>query len=177
MYTDKNMTARSDLGSKQRTERPEAASILSFVGGTLITLFLGWSIVLFAVSFGGRGAGVDLLYPSLGPVMGAGIILSAIMLYRRAARHEAYGAIILVLSIIGPTTFYTGLVGSADFGSVVFGVGYIWIGTLLGFVGGILGIGWHPRQVQTVLLGTCSTCGAIIQPWTRFCSQCGKPLA
>jgi hypothetical protein len=97
------------------------------------------------------------------------IIVFARKLNSNPLQHSKYGAIILVLSIIG-------------------------VGGLLGLIGGILALVYKPQfagaapqyappppvayapqqQYQQQIAHNCPQCGTLVQPGIRFCPNCGK---
>jgi hypothetical protein len=96
-------------------------------------------------------------------VWGVLIIVFAVMLNSHPNNHATYGGLILVFSIV------------SWFGSF----GGLFIGFLLGLIGGILAIVWHPSvltPVQAPITRICPSCGRVIDNDTKFCPACGKQL-
>jgi hypothetical protein len=153
-------------------EKPIAATVLTLIGGVLI---LGVGLVVASVgsTLASVGVGVGGALGALGALaVLLGIILLglAVQLYRNPDSHTGYGIAIIVLSLL----------------SIVGGGGAI-IGLILGLVGGILAVVFHPSDemepfpdVRSRSQGIryCPSCGkAQDEPWgTRFCSHCGAPL-
>lgn len=73
-----------------------------------------------------------LAYPMaiLGIVLGAAIIILAVMLYNNPAQHELWGTLIIVFSVVSVISFMGGM----------------GIGILLGIIGGILAVLWRPPE-------------------------------
>jgi hypothetical protein len=117
-------------------EKPTAAYALSLIGGILILIggighaFLG-AICGSLVSMipGAESAGgVIFLYMSLGLICGIIVIIGAVMINKaEPAKVKTGSVLVLVFSII----------------SIISGGGF-YIGTILGIVGGILGLVWKP---------------------------------
>jgi hypothetical protein len=112
--------------------------------------------------------------------LGAWCLISSILVFIFARKlkanplaHGKYGLLILIFSIIG-------------------------LGTILGFIGGILAITYKPIPVgapqqyapqqpyygpppqqavyQQPMATTCPQCGTQVQPGVRFCPNCGRQL-
>ena len=133
--------------------KPEAAFILSLIGGVLILLGGGISLIWFTsggLGFGGMmgggfggmmggfqgmmgGVGFPFGFMSafslLGLAAGILVIIGAIMINSRPAEHGTWGIMIIVFSILS-----------------FFGMGGFFIGAILGLVGGALAISWAPRK-------------------------------
>ncbi len=133
---------------------PEAAFVLSLVGGVLI---LTGSVVVMMWAFGGMptwsgpmssmmggyggmmggmgfsGTGVFSGMSFLGLIAGVLVLVGAIMLRNRPEQATTWGTIILVFSIVS-----------------LFGMGGFFIGAILGFVGGILAATWKPPTGQRI---------------------------
>ena len=127
---------------------PEAAFVLSLVGGVLILI---GSVVVMMWAFGGMptwggpmgsmmggyggmmggmgfsGMGVFGGMSFLGLIAGILVLVGAVMLRSRPADASTWGIIILVFSIVS-----------------LFGMGGFFIGAVLGFVGGLLAVTWKP---------------------------------
>lgn len=179
----------------QVVNKPTAAYILSLLGG-IIGLLVGIAFLAFgAFAFialgeysgyygfydydylGAFGFGWTIL---LG--IGAWMLITSILIIVFARKlnaepllHSKYGAIILVLSIIG-------------------------VGGILGLIGGILALVYKPQfagaapqyapqyapppqgvyapppqqQYQQQIAHNCPQCGTMVQPGVRFCPNCGR---
>ena len=179
----------------QVVNKPTAAYILSLLGG-IIGLLVGIAFLAFgAFAFialgeysgyygfydydylGAFGFGWTIL---LG--IGAWMLITSILIIAFARKlnadplqHSKYGAIILVLSIIG-------------------------VGVILGLIGGILALVYKPQfagaapqyapqyapppqgvyapppqqQYQQQIAHNCPQCGTMVQPGVRFCPNCGR---
>ncbi|MCP8304254.1 MAG: hypothetical protein H3Z50_02100 [archaeon] len=130
-------------------EKPEAAFILSLIGGVLMLVGGGMAFMWFMYGgfggmmggFGGMMGGYHWMMGSfgvpfgfmgglsfIGLVSGIIVIIGAVMLNTRPEEHKAWGTIILLFSIIS-----------------FLGMGGFYIGAVLGIVGGALALGWRPR--------------------------------
>ncbi|MDQ1279678.1 MAG: hypothetical protein QG670_940 [Thermoproteota archaeon] len=112
-------------------KKPKIAFVLSLIGG--ITVFFVGILISIATAvvtaiFGLGGLGVVL--GLFGVVCGFGMILSAIMLYIKPKEHTIWSIIVIAFSIL------------SWFGAA----GGIFIGLILGLVGGIMGIKWKPSS-------------------------------
>lgn len=127
---------------------PEAAFVLSLVGGVLILI---GSVVVMMWAFGGMSAwggpmgimmgGYDGMMGGmgfsgmgifggmsfLGLIAGILVLVGAVMLRSRPEQASTWGMIILVFSIVS-----------------LFGMGGFFVGAALGFVGGLLAVTWRP---------------------------------
>jgi hypothetical protein len=145
-------------------ERPSAAYVLSLIGGIfviiggLITAVVGAVVTFFAFGLGG-------VFGVLGIIWGVLIIVFASRLNSDPNSHSTSGALIIVFSILS-------WVGS---------FGGLFIGFLLGLIGGILAITWTPHAqaayspLSTIQPGTkyCATCGAQMASSATYCPKCG----
>ncbi|HYB92870.1 MAG TPA: DUF6114 domain-containing protein [archaeon] len=149
----------------ERTEKPTAAFILSLIGGIII-LLVGFVVMVVGaiVSFfiGGLGG----IFGLLGVAWCILMIICAFMLNSQPEQHVIWGVLILVLSLL----------------SWVGAFGGLFIGFLLGLIGGILGISWKPSatakipQATTPTMRICQQCGRSVDTNVRFCPYCGKEL-
>ncbi len=125
-------------------ERPTAAMVLSVIGGLFIILFgavILWIASLFEslleglIFVGGETLNVDpvLWIQILGGVFGVAfgliILIGGIVMFIKPGASTALGVIILILSIAS-----------------VLSTGGLFIGMILGLVGGILGIVFKPSS-------------------------------
>ncbi len=129
-------------------EKPEAAFILSLIGGILMLIGGLVSSIWFMYGgfsgmmdgFGGMmggwqgmmgSLGVSLVFMSglslVGLVAGILVIIGAVILDARPAEHTTWGTIILVFSLIS-----------------FLGMGGFFLGAILGIVGGALALAWQP---------------------------------
>ena len=112
-------------------EKLRIAFILSLIGGIIVLLVGGDRLIdlIRLGSYGGPDIGFDAaLDLSFGLICGLLVVVGAIMLVKKPQRHKIWGAMVLVFSLLS-------IIGTA---------GGIFIGLLLGLVGGILGIIWKP---------------------------------
>jgi hypothetical protein len=136
--------------------------VLSVVGGTFILL---WGLLLAAV--GARALSLSLLggglvvIGSVEAVLGLLVLLFGILLYVSPESHVIYGILVLVFSIVS-----------------LIGLGGLFIGFLLGLIGGILGIVHRPRPSVVFVppQRVCPKCGTVPGPNARFCAACGHPF-
>ncbi len=111
----------------QSADRPTAAFVLSLIGGIFILMvgillgIIGFTLTIFVAGVGG-------ILGIFGLVWGIIVILGSVMMYRNPEQHTLWGIIVLVFSIV------------SWFGAL----GGLFIGFLLGLIGGILGIAWKP---------------------------------
>ena len=146
--------------------RPTAAFILSLIAGILIVI-VGFVVMvagtILTIPVGGAG-GIPGLY---GAICGILVILGGLMLYSRPKRNVVWGFVIIVFSIL----------------SLYGALGGLYIGLVLGVIGGILGIRWKPfvRQPapnvpQDSITRTCPSCGKVLSSTVKVCPQCGREL-
>ena len=154
---------------------PSAAYVLSIIAGIFVILgglimaAIGAIVSIFAF-------GVGAIFGLLGIVWGIIILVGAINLRSHPEQRMTWGAIILIFSII------------SWFG----GIGGLLIGFLLGLIGGILALTWHPTVPVTYTpyaytppvsppptgqpTRYCPNCGAPVTADATFCPHCGKQL-
>ena len=144
------------------SEKPTAAFLLSLIGGIfvllggLIVAAIGATLTFF---LGGIGGIIGLV----GALWGILIIVFAVMLNSNPNNHTTYGVLILVFSLL------------SWFGSI----GGLFLGFILGLIGGILAIVWSPpaqTPPQAPITRICPSCGRVISEDTKFCPACGKQL-
>jgi hypothetical protein len=141
-------------------QKPEAAFVLSLIGGIFI-LLAGGAMTMFGSWVGNYGYGMMGGYGGFGGMMGYGypgyrygygmmnglgygfglvgilgvifgiiVIISALMLNRKPEEHSMWGTLIVIFSVL------------SIFGGTMGGFG---IGLILGLIGGILAIAWKPQ--------------------------------
>ncbi len=172
--------------------KPTAAFVLALIGGIIIILWGGLLVALGAVfTTTAYGYVVESIFTgaSIELITGFLIVGLGIALYVSPYHHVAFGIIILIASV----------------GSLA-GGGGLFLGFILGLIGGILAI-VHKPQI-TVVLGpppgyyppmnpvlpasppgyspyappppppgrVCPSCGAQNSLGATFCASCGKPL-
>lgn len=103
----------------------------------------------------GFGWGFGIFTSIVGIVIGIIVLYSTTMLRAQPVKHEMWGILILIFSIL---SFFGALAG--------FG-----IGLLLGIIGGALAISWKPAEASI------STLTSSPQTAVKFCFNCGKPLS
>jgi len=141
-------------------DKPTAAFVLSLIGGIFVLLagFIVGVIGAIATFF---VAGIGGIFGLLGMLWGIMMIIGAVMLYRSPDQHTGWGIVILVASIL------------SWFGSA----GGLVIGFLMGLIGGILGIIWHPATIfRPMATRICPYCGRVLREESKFCQHCGKQL-
>ncbi len=155
--------------------RPVAAFVLSVVGGALI--FAGGLLVLYlfalVTSTAGSGSifGVSAGFAALlGLASGPAIMLLATLFYRKPEHGAVYGSLIIALSVVSYVSFLGGL----------------FVGLILGIIGGILilvwrpspySAGYYPTMAPYPAYRTCPRCGRAVVADARFCSYCGNVFA
>lgn len=114
-------------------EKPTAAFVLSLIGGIFLILgALVWFVVgaMFAF-FPTLGLGFATL-GAIGFVLGIIVILGGAMMYMKPEQHVAWGAIVLILSIVSIPFTFAGII----------------IGFILTLIGGILGLVFKPTPMM-----------------------------
>jgi Family of unknown function (DUF6114)/zinc-ribbon domain len=173
-------------------EKPTAAMVLSLIGG--IFVLIGGALLAAAggilSSLAIVGGGLVTAFGIVGVVFGILMIVGAVMMYTNPASHTMWGVIVLVLSIL----------------SWVFAIGGIFIGFLLGLIGGILALVFKPSMGPTMMPGQpygtyptgqmgqmgmnpppmgqptgqmgmfCKNCGASIPAGAAKCPSCGASV-
>ncbi len=151
---------------------PSTAFVLSLIGGIFIILGGIVSAVIAAVftslTFGLiPGASAILIALSVvGLIFGLIVLYGAIMLRSHPESAKTWGVIILVMSLL----------------SWIGGWGGLFIGFLLGLIGGILAIVWHPPPMAQAAWTPTATPpmaapGAAPASGQKFCASCGSPNA
>ena len=116
-----------------------------------------------------RGEAIGLFSGAglLGVVWGTVIVVGAVMLYIKPQRHIVWGAIVIVFSVLS----WIGTLGG------------LFVGFILGLVGGILGIVWKPQVARPAHQSplspptrTCPNCGTVMYTDAKYCPKCGKEL-
>lgn len=155
-----------------------AGVVLSIVGGVFVLLTA--VLLLVAESIVG---GFGFLFPGLvaltyvGLLMGLLMIVVAVIATLKPDLKVAWGALIIVFSIV----------------SIPAALGGFFLGFILGLIGGILILVKKPEPTMQpyptpMPMGTpaapapataarCAACGGAIDPNTRTCTSCGKPAA
>src|SRR3989442_7800331 len=109
-------------------DKPTAAMVLSLIGGLFVIFggaalaFAGSLIGSLNVAGAGSASSTTLALGIVGVIMGIIMVVGGFMLYSKPASAKMWGVIVLVLSII----------------SWVTAAGGLFIGFLLGLIGGIL---------------------------------------
>lgn len=148
-------------------EKPTAAMVLSLIGGIFILLWgalIAWVGLTFqAISFGYAGGGVALI-GVVEALLGLFVIVFGVLMYVSPEHHLPYGVLVLVCSIVS-----------------LIGLGGLFLGFILGLIGGILGIVHKatpstPTVVYVQPSRICPKCGRAVSPDVKFCASCGNPL-
>jgi len=117
-------------------QRPTKSYYLSLIGGAFVLLVGGdrlVDLILFG-SYGGPDTGFDAaLDLGVGLMCGILMVTGAIMLSRRPQRHKMWGVLVLAVSLLS-------IIGTA---------GGLFIGLLLGLIGGIMAIHWKPSVMPS----------------------------
>jgi hypothetical protein len=106
----------------------------------------------------------------IGLIIGILIIVFAILLFVAPQMKTAWGALIIVLSLL----------------SWPFAFGGFFIGFLLALIGGILAITYKPPVMMQAPMGqpmmgqpgamACPHCGGMVNMQTRTCTACGRSV-
>jgi ribosomal protein S27AE len=145
-------------------QKPTGAFILSLIGGIFILL---WGLLLADVGsrFGVFGSALTAL-GALEALLGLLVMIFGILLYVMPTHHTAFGVLVLVFSIAS-----------------LIGLGGLFLGFILGLIGGILGIVHKPYPVQTQTVvyvqqpqRMCTKCGRAVAMDVKFCPYCGNNL-
>lgn len=149
-------------------ERPAAAFALSLVGGVFVLL---GAIVLLVVGlfvtgyfpFFFWGGGIVLLALGIvGIVLAILMIMGSIIAYNNPESRVIWGVLILIMSIL----------------SWFFAAAGLFIGFLLGLIGGILFLVWRPSIAPGVSVRVCLSCGhqyALSFPTCPYCGTHAPP--
>jgi hypothetical protein len=142
-------------------EKPTAAIVLSIIGGIFVLLF-GLFLALVGALLTFFALGVRAIFGLWGVLCGSVMILGGAMMNSRPEQHTAWGAIVLIFSILS--------LGS---------LGGLGLGFVLGLIGGALGIAWKPvaTGLRSASPRICPNCGRSIDPSVRFCPSCGKQVS
>ena len=173
-------------------EKPTTAIALSLIAGILMMLgaFVGliifsiglWNPLMFGMQTWSGQPGAWMMEAMLsislvGLAFGAIVIYAAAMLSSKPTKHETWGVMIIIFSILSVIGTWAG-----------FGIGLV-----IGVIGGILAITWKgPAAVKSPVLVSppmeptasepsvsarfCSECGRQIHLEAKFCSHCGKEV-
>ncbi len=147
-------------------DRLTVAFILSLIGGVIVLavgVLVSIALAVLTIYIGGVGA----VFGFFGVMCGIVMIVGALMLRSRPQQHVLWGGVIAIFSLL------------SWFGAA----GGLFIGLLLGLVGGVLGIVWRPPVAQSnpnvtvpQATKTCPNCGAKVEPEAQYCPNCGKKL-
>ncbi len=107
-------------------QAPRGSFVLSLAAGILMILGGGLSYMWFGrPGFAGMMGGLGLI----GVLSGVVVTVGALMLNSRPAERASWGTLILVFSLIG-----------------FLGMDSVFIGALLGSIGGVLALTWSPAN-------------------------------
>lgn len=133
--------------------KPTAAFAISLVAGIFI--------LINGLVYAAIGSIIGVLFPAIGVaiaavglVFGIIVLIAAIMMYSKPRQAKAWGAIVLVFSLL----------------SIIIGGGFI-IGMILGIVGGALGLAWKKPEREEKR--TCLNCGRLYPVKYNVCPYCG----
>jgi len=166
-------------------DKPTAAMVLSLIGGIFVIIggafiaFIGSLIGSLNVAGSGSASSTALALGIVGVIMGLIMVVGAFMMYSKPTSAKMWGVIVLILSII----------------SWVTAAGGLFIGFLLGLIGGILALTFKPAMAPGAMpppmmsssmpmssapmgsMGmTCKNCGASIPAGATRCPSCGANL-
>ncbi len=166
-------------------DKPTAAMVLSLIGGIFVIIggafiaFVGSLIGSLNVSGSASASTAALGLGVVGIIMGLIMIVGAFMMYSKPTSAKMWGVIVLILAII----------------SWVTAVGGLFIGFLLGLIGGILALTFKPTMAPGAMpppmmsssmpmgsapmgsMGmTCKNCGASIPAGATRCPSCGASI-
>ncbi len=166
-------------------DKPTAAMVLSLIGGIFVIIggafiaFVGSLIGSLNVSGAASASSTALGLGVVGIIMGLIMIVGAFMMYSKPTSAKMWGVIVLILAII----------------SWVTAVGGLFIGFLLGLIGGILALTFKPTMAPGAMtppmmsssmpmgsapmgsMGmTCKNCGASIPAGATRCPSCGASV-
>ena len=154
----------SPISASAEYRRPTAAFVITLVGGALI--FGGGLLVLYSFLLVGTLGQYPSFVPLLGLGTGPAIIALAFVFNRRPSHSAVYGSAVIGLSIASYWSFLGGL----------------FVGLLLGVIGGAMIIAWRPTPSAAgdrpspsahASSGTCPRCGRPVRPDSRSCLNCG----
>lgn len=185
---DQRLKYAGGENDRRLTESPTAAIVVSLLGGVFVCLggivlvvlgtvfeslgnlggLLGSSSLpsdllgnLTSISGGTGAVGSPIAALGvLGVLTGVAMIALAILVHMFPVRHQLLGGLVVTLSLV----------------SWVGALGGLFIGFLLGLIGGILAIAWKPSPTPAQISRICPNCGTVIQKDTKFCPHCGKSL-
>lgn len=162
---------------------PSAAFILTLIGAILIIIGGLYTAAIYAFA----SAVTFAFFPGLGALLiglavasllfGLIILVAAIQMYRSPGSAKTWGIIALVMSLL----------------SIIGGGGFV-LGLILGLIGGILAIVWHPPTMAQPAWGAapappmaapvgapgqkvCGSCGTANVAGATYCAKCGAQLA
>ncbi|HTT45582.1 MAG TPA: zinc ribbon domain-containing protein [Thermoplasmata archaeon] len=167
---------------------PRTAYLLGLIGGTLIVLYAVYEIGA-ALAFSSRiesllhgGTRLLEILGAVGVVAGLLVILFALRLRSSPGAARTSGVVVLVMSLL---SFVAG--------------GGLFIGLILGLIGGIMAISWHsptpnpsthgpsypnpwggsatPPVPPGVAQRFCRSCGSPNVATAQFCAKCGASMS
>lgn len=155
-------------GAAAPLEKPTAAFVLSLIGGIFILL---WGLAITAIGVAAQNESFGLVggdavgIGAIEAVLGLLVIIFGILLFVMPEHHVALGVLVLLFSIFS-----------------LIGLGGLFIGFILGLVGGILGIVHKPSPSSPAIVYVhpqriCVKCGRAVAPEVKFCPHCGNPLS
>jgi len=154
-------------------EKPTSGYVLSLIGGVFVIIG-GACIIVISVSLEAPFGLPNYSYFICGPIgilMGLAMIVAASYSYHNPELGPKLGSVIVILSIA----------------SWVVAVGGLIIGSLLGFIGGILLIAWKPPKEispqipmeriiireREIVRFPCQYCAQLVDVGTVKCPYCG----
>jgi hypothetical protein len=106
--------------------------------------------------------GIGAVFGLWGVICGVIMVVGGAIMNSRPQQHWMWGMIVLIFSILS--------LGS---------LGGLFMGFILGLIGGALGMAWRPspaEPVQPMNLWVCPSCGGTANPNASFCPHCGRQM-
>ena len=136
-----------------------AAFILSLLGG-IVVIFVSFFVMVLGAVLTFFVAGIGGLFGFFGIICGTFMIIGAIMLWYSPNNHVGWSLVVLIASILSWFSSFGGL----------------FVGFILGLMGGIIGIIWQPTRIKTKDFRICPQCSRTIKFTSKFCQYCGREL-
>lgn len=112
--------------------RPVAALVISLIAGVEIIVVSIILAILGGIISSNTQGGIGAIFGIIGIIWGILLIVSALLMYRRPEQHVLWGSLVIIFSIV----------------SIFGAIGGIFIGLILGIIGGALGIIWSPNKTS-----------------------------
>ena len=156
-------------GAKPKTGRMYGAYVLSLFGGILVMVGgAGLSIAGAVLDSYFGNVPAHVACGIIGIVCGLLMVGAASLAYQQPSSRAKYGGLIVALSVAG----------------LVFALGGLLIGSLLGFIGGVMFTMWKPPSMEEktreviirereIVRVPCQYCGNLVDVTTIRCPYCG----